>query len=812
MTPRWSSILAALLPACALEADDLAGPDSPAVVHLEAVSLSPTRERARQADSYLANYGSWSASELAIAREHDLVILDPNEPGMSRGLIADLQGGGALVLCYISIGEDLRTAPLSDAQIAADARFVGDGTGPRRDPRGPYADGQSLTGLDPLGLPSNGGTGYASWYLDDVSVRNGPGNIGDGFPDRNGRFGGAFVNAGDPAWFDELQHMTLDGPDRLAGLRELLTLGYGRGLGCDGVFLDTFDTPAPNAWTNASSANETKFEWTAPGFAAFVHRLRAAYPDAVILQNRGLFFFNPRHEHYKFVPRGALDFVLYESYRLNSASSGNPDPYHYPDNRYNFAPKLMAEANRPEGFRVLSLGYAEGPADQMSELTLIGGSTLGYDSLVEDIRVTERLAGFRHYLTNSSVTLVNRFVLDHADRSDTGPPAWTSTYNDRDPGYPTPPGEPTPRVGVQQVVAGPGTLTVRWDVALDLNRVGYVLYYQTTPLDFDNLGRATRVELRGEPGAGYEDGVGPGVFANEATITGLTPGQTYYLAIRAVDGAHEDGNEVVRTGVPAGAAGYLGRWSASNGVSSLTYRVHHAGEWTWRRVYIDADRMAGTGFRIGGIGADFLIENTRLYRYTGSGSSWSWSLAARVSLTTGTADGTGFAQWELPQADIGAGYRHTLLLFEVQRPGERATGGVYEHVYTTTDSSSPYLAYYAENDAARIYYHAEVHAPFRWHHVFIDDDNDAATGYRIGGIGAGFLIENGTLYRHAGGGWAWTAVASAHYAVDGAARDWWIERADVGATGGAPVHRVVFQANGDSPSFVAPIYTHRFSP
>ncbi len=44
-----------------------------------------------------------------------------------------------------------------------------------------------------------------------------------------------------------------------------------------------------------------------------------------------------------------------------------------PDNLYNYAPKLMAEANRPDGFRVLSLGYAEGPG--ISYETLFGRST-----------------------------------------------------------------------------------------------------------------------------------------------------------------------------------------------------------------------------------------------------------------------------------------------------------------------------------------------------------------------------------------------------------------------------------------------------
>src|SRR5215831_12326973 len=89
----------------------------------------------------------------------------------------------------------------------------------------------------------------------------------------------------------------------------------------------------------------------------------------------------------------------------------------------------MAEANRPDGFRVLSLGYAVGPAGQMSTATLTSQSSDGYADLLEDIRVTQALAGFRHYLTDAKAELVNSFVRDHEDLDDHDPPVWASTYN-----------------------------------------------------------------------------------------------------------------------------------------------------------------------------------------------------------------------------------------------------------------------------------------------------------------------------------------------------------------------------------------------
>jgi hypothetical protein len=379
--------------------------------------------------------------------------------------------------------------------------------------------------------------------------------VGDGFPDRNSIFKSAFVNAGDPAWFDAVDAMTIDGPDAVPGLREVLTPDFGRGLDCDGVFLDTIDTAAPNSYTDATSPNESKFEWTAPGFSAFIRHIHAAYPDKLILQNRGLFFFDPRHPQYQFNARGAIDFVLFESYRLDSNPADLWNPYFYPDNRYNIAPKLMAEANRPDGFEVVSLDYAVGPPNEMSDATLIGQSTVGYSDLLEDIHVAEDLAGFRHYISDPAVELVNDFVRTHAssDNGDHDPPQWTSTYNDH---IDSPPIAPTPRPGIQQAIGGSGQITVRWDVALDKDRVDYVLYAQPRPFDFNHdprLKMARRIPLVATAPADYLEGVGPQTYANQAILSGFPAGQTQYLVIRAVDrspSANEEQNTVVLTATP----------------------------------------------------------------------------------------------------------------------------------------------------------------------------------------------------------------------------------------------------------------------
>lgn len=766
-------------------------------------------EAPRSVDRYMIHYGRWDRAAIEMAKTHDLVILHPSGANATRALVSEIQGGTdpadpskrVLVLAYLTVGEDDRTIGLSPAQMRVDPRFAGDGSGPRVDPRGPGPINRPLTGLDPLGAPSSAGRGYASWYLDDATL--------DGLPDANPNFGGCYVNAGDPKWFDVLQGMSLDGVDRKAGLREILTTSFGRGLGCDGVFLDTFDTAAPNHWSPL-----TKFEWTAAGFAAFAGRVRAAYPDRLILQNRGLFFFNPQLPHYRVTTRPQLDFVLFESYRLNSTpdSSLNPHPVYYPDNRNNVMPKLMAEAGRPDGFRVLSLGYAEGSPDRMSSATLTGGSTLGLDSLLEDIRVTQELAGFRHSLTNGLINLPNTFVRDHSSLQDVAPPVWSSTWN-ADRSVP-----PVPRVGIQEVVAGAGALTVRWDVALDLHPVGYALYHQTRPFDFaadPALAQASRVVLQPTVGAGYAEAPGPSTYPYEAQVTGLTPGQTYYLVVRAFDAlGREERNQVVRSAAPSGGVPELGRWRASNGVSDVTYRYQHTGAWDWRRVWIDRDRSAATGFfspRIG-VGADFLIENGRLYRYAGTGSTWAWTaVTPSPAVETGTLDGQTWIQWTFAQASLGA-TTDVDLVFQVERPGASTLSPIYRHLYSPTSATAPFYGYYAENDGQHVYYQTRIRPAFAFRQVFLDEDENAATGYPVAGIGAGYLIENGRLYRHAGAGWSWTSMGDANLSVVGDSHSWRVRRADLGETRPLERARLVFFGSGGSPSAASPTHTHVYSP
>ncbi len=611
-------------------------------------------------DDYFIHYGDLTPEVVATAKRHQLAILHPQWLSMTREVIADIQQGldpldpsdDVKVLLYVSIGEDQRTAPYTDAQMLADPRFTGDGSGPRVDPRGQFPNGGSdLSQVSQLGAPSPGGTGFASFYLDDNDWINGD---ADGLPDRNSHFGAAFVNAGDPLWFEVVDHMTLDGPDGLSGLKEALTLDFGRGLGADGVFLDTIDTAAPNFYTDASSPNQSEYEWTAPGFADFIRRLRAAYPDKTVLQNRGLFFFDPRLPHFSYHAGDAIDYVLFESYRLNSNSFESFNPLLYADNKYNFAPKLMAEAGRSNGFRVLGLGYPEGP--DVTPQTLTGHTTQGLDTLLADIDETQNKAGFRHYIANAAIDHANEFVKTQAQLTDTEPPRWTSTFNDNAAPWPDESTEATPRVGLLGAVSEQAALRLHWDVALDLNPVRYILYIQDTPFDFaDNepLAQARRIVLPPATRADYGKTPLENTSANEAVVDGLDSNTTYHLLLRAQDAAgNEESNEVVvsATTLPQRIIdGDFAEWTNEDPLltddddvvdsagpdflevkTSRTDTALHlyfssanafaldgspASSYSRTLVFIDEDNDSATGYPVAGtLGSEWVLNGEHLYR------------------------------------------------------------------------------------------------------------------------------------------------------------------------------------------------------
>jgi lysophospholipase L1-like esterase len=89
---------------------------------------------------------------------------------------------------------------------------------------------------------------------------------------------------------------------------------------------------------------------------------------------------------------------------------------------------------------------------------------------------------------------------------------------------------------------------------------------------------------------------------------------------------------------------------ASSDGTSLSYSIPYASAPTWVRVFIDSDKNLGTGYVQDGIGANYLIENGQLYRYSGTNGSWAWAWIKTVSFTKGATS----AQVKVSWPDLGS--------------------------------------------------------------------------------------------------------------------------------------------------------------
>ncbi|WP_165864243.1 right-handed parallel beta-helix repeat-containing protein [Capsulimonas corticalis] len=86
--------------------------------------------------------------------------------------------------------------------------------------------------------------------------------------------------------------------------------------------------------------------------------------------------------------------------------------------------------------------------------------------------------------------------------------------------------------------------------------------------------------------------------------------------------------------------------------TNLYYKASYTGSYAHFQVYLDTDSSASTGYTVSGIGADYLIEDTGLYKSTANGGTWSWASASGVVTETTPVAGT--VQFAVPLSAIGS--------------------------------------------------------------------------------------------------------------------------------------------------------------
>ena len=203
----------------------------------------------------------------------------------------------------------------------------------------------------------------------------------------------------------------------------------------------------------------------------------------------------------------------------------------------------------------------------------------------------------------------------------------------------------------------------------------------------------------------------------------------------------------------AGAQTTFSSESSWDDGTNLYYQATYTGSFAHFEVFLDTDNNAATGYTINGIGADYLLEDTNAYKSTANGSGWSWS----ASIATVTVTGTGTVKLAVPLSALGSP-ASAKVGFQVLDASWVPT--VDPHVVTYTKSSVTFSGESATNDTTNFYYQANYTGTWPHFDVFIDTDNNAATGYTVNGIGADYLLEDTNVYKSTANGSSWSWGAS----------------------------------------------------
>lgn len=826
---------------------------------------------------YMQYYGSdFGTSNLQTLSQFDVVVLDPNASALTPAIVAYLQSNGVkYVLGYISVGEQMPGTPV----------LKGNGDGPV------YC---TTNGTTTVTYESNY---VASFYVDEAwsnsisayVIRN------NGQIDKNGTFGGAYVwpNA-DWRWVintqrtggvpgTSLSNMFVAGLAQLAGSRVSDSdTSRTNNFGMDGFFLDTLDTAGPFAGLGS-------YPWAAQEMQNTVKFIHDTYANKVVFANRGLFFYNPllvnpqfNIRPYAYSIRPYVHATLFESYMLDSSTCDTILNPYVNDNKYDYARKINAEANRPDGFTMFCLDYQMNRGTNLYELAM--NESVSSNGWVE------------YLCPNGNLASIGTYALNHPRAADTSPPVWDSTANAgiaggdlSCPNSNTLSPNPTPsRIGVQSVTTGiiPGDVVVHWDIAMDQTPpIKYNVYQSPDPLFSTSVAYSN---VAYEVGGGWS--TDPTTFsANQYTIHGLSPG-TYYFRVRAQDSAavpHEDTNTITlpitvvntrQNAILAGDVvidGDLSDWiplvsfglKFQDFTTSTTNPVDLARLWMahdatnmyvayqnyWPttnglnaayNLYFDTDASRATGYRGGAnnfpVGADYLLQGSTLYRYTGStGTDWNWTL---VGLTP-SAVAQSNAEFSLPRMWLGNPVKINLFFFsdntalpggtlQAQYPsGSLQTGGgglfltyqirdianpvvsggivvdgnAAEWAGLTSFGSDPQDIPISPNnklDLAQIWmahdltnfyvtyqnYASIASNDLNWaYNLYLDVDGTNSTGF-LGGsgnfpIGADYLLQGATLYQYTGTNgtdWSWNPVGVATWAAVGSNVEFSLPRAWLG--------------------------------
>jgi hypothetical protein len=143
--------------------------------------------------------------------------------------------------------------------------------------------------------------------------------------------------------------------------------------------------------------------------------------------------------------------------------------------------------------------------------------------------------------------------------------------------------------------------------------------------------------------------------ARSVTVGKLAPAAQYGFSIIAVDqtgDVSKPSGTVTVTTPPLPPGGTIANVAVVPGTDTVTFSADFVVPFAFRRVFIATNDPSRPCWATGSepqLCADFVIENSRLLQYAGSGGDWQWNAVRDVEPVI---SGTNYA-WTLPMSDIG---------------------------------------------------------------------------------------------------------------------------------------------------------------
>ncbi|MFC7244118.1 fibronectin type III domain-containing protein [Catellatospora aurea] len=688
-------------------------------------------------------------------------------------------------------------------------------------PDGTYADGYAGYAGTSIGANYSSwgnrltwrNNGVMPWYLDQQGtwvndsryLYGGYWKDGDGTVDVNPTYGGGYINGGDPAWQKFITYQV----DKIVHDGDY-----------DGVFLDTVDTPDPvgGAGPGISWGPRGNFGFTAGGMVDLVEKIKAVDPSKVVASNRGYWYFNPDEGTSQFAVRyrHAINIFVTESWYYNTYIPGFYDTspgfeanwntntasptYRSRDNFGGFWKEYVnAQANQADGFNVAIIDFRVPTASTqkwMNEVVVNSGY-LGYD-----------VSGANHF--NSAVYDDAKNWLDAQGRAAPSQAGAHPTdlyggfvadgtageWSAETPIFNDPAGanaKGITKVYVKFVgdrffmmVEAKQTISLAQEmIYFDYDKDGPNGWQPSWPTSPDSrlyLENLNQAYLLPHAGAGQGD-----VFKFSSPSAPTNRGWPVRVVQSGTRAEFEFDRDYVFPASMAGTEVWTWLRVANFGGSSVKFTVPGSGPQPSPSSpppsspppaqppvisnvqYANVTSTGATVTWTTDVASSSVVEygTSTSYGSTATGAS---NVTSHSVTLSGLSPGTAY-QFRVRSVSAGGTTNSPNGTFTTAASGGSypvitvdGSAGDWGSVAPAMTGSTTVQSVSVANNATNLYLLTRGTGLNVFGQFFLNTDNNTGTGYNATGwsnpSGADYMLENGNLYRHAGGGWAWTSLGA----------------------------------------------------